>query len=258
MDRVKGKVAIVTGGAMGIGGAAAKLLAKEGANVAIVDINDEEGEKAVDEIKKNGGEATFWHMDVTNEKEIEKVFAEINNKYGEINILVNNAGIPGTGKPSHEMSEEEFENVLNIDVKGVFRCTKHAVPYMKKAGCGSIVNMSSMLGIIGGSDPVYHAAKGAVRLLTKGDASVYAKDNIRVNSVHPGLILTRGFKAMGEKRRAQGSTESLVQMNIADRVPLGRMGEPEDIAKGILFLASDESSYMTGAELVIDGGIIMT
>jgi len=256
MDRVKGKVAIVTGGAMGIGGAAARLLAKEGAKVAVVDISDGEGKGVVEEIKKNGGEATYWHMDVTNEPEIEKVFAEINSKYGNIDILVNNAGIPGTGKPSHEMSEEEFEKVLNIDVKGVFRCTKHAVPYIKKAGGGSIVNMSSMLGIIGGGDPVYHAAKGGVRLLTKGDASVYAKDKIRVNSVHPGYILTPGFRGMVEKRDPD-MVEGFLK-SCAERTPLGRMGTPEDIANGILFLASDESSFVTGAELVIDGGIIMT
>ena len=171
---------------------------------------------------------------------------------------MNNAGIPGTGKPSHEMVESEFDKVLNIDVKGVWRCTKQVVPYMKKAG-GSIINMSPMLGIIGGSDPVYHAAKGAVRLLTKGDASVYARDKIRVNSVHPGLIMTPGFRAMGEKRRAQGSSENLIQEDAAaSMVPLGRTGQPEDIANSILFLASDDSSYMTGSELVIDGGIIMT
>lgn len=256
MDRVKGKVAIVTGGSMGIGGAAARILAREGARVAIADISDDEGIKAVDEINKSGGEATYWHMDVTNEKEIEKVFGEIYQKYGQINILVNNAGIPGTGKPSHEMTEEEFEKILNIDLKGVFRCTKHVVPYLKKAGGGSIVNMSSMLGIIGGNDPVYHAAKGAVRLLSKADAAVYAKDQIRVNSVHPGYILTPGFTGMIEKRNPD-MVEGFLK-SCAERTPLGRMGTPEDIANGILFLASDESSFMTGAELVIDGGVIMT
>lgn len=253
MDRVRGKVAIVTGGALGIGRAAGLLLAKEGARVAIADINDDEGKKAVDEIKKDGGEASYWQMDVTNEKEVEKVFGEIYRKYGQINILVNNAGIPGTGKPSDEMTEEEFERVLNIDLKGVFRCTKHAVPYMKKAGGGSIINMSSMLGIIGGGDPVYHAAKGGVRLLSKGDASVYAKDNIRVNSVHPGYILTPGFTGMIEKRDPE-MLEGFLK-SCAERTPLGRMGKPEDIANGILFLASDESSYMTGTELIMDGGI---
>jgi len=254
MDRVKNKVAIVTGGAMGIGRAASILLAKEGAKVAIADINDVAGQEVVSEIKKKGGVAEYWHMDVTDEKQMEKVFADINSKYGQINILVNNAGIPGTGKPSHEMSEEEFEKVLNIDIKGVFRCTKHAVPYMKKAGGGSIVNMSSMLGIIGGRDPVYHAAKGGVRTLSKGDAAVYASDKIRVNSVHPGFILTPGFTGMIKEKNPE-MLEGFLK-NCAERTPLGRMGTPEDIANGILFLASDEASFITGAELVIDGGYI--
>jgi NAD(P)-dependent dehydrogenase (short-subunit alcohol dehydrogenase family) len=254
MDRVKNKVAIVTGGGLGIGRAASIILAREGAKVAIVDIKDDAGKEAVAEIKKKGGTADFWHMDVTDEKEIKRVFAEINKKYGQINILVNNAGIPGTGKPSDEMTEEEFEKVLNIDLKGVFRCTKHAVPYMKKVGGGSIVNMSSMLGIIGGGDPVYHAAKGGVRMLSKGDAGVYAKDKIRVNSVHPGYILTPGFTDMIEKR-GPSMMEGFLK-RCAETTPLGRMGTPEDIANGILFLASDESSFVTGAELVIDGGFI--
>jgi NAD(P)-dependent dehydrogenase (short-subunit alcohol dehydrogenase family) len=256
MDRVKGKAAIVTGGAMGIGGASSRLLAKEGASVAIADIRDDKGKETVEEIRKNGGEASYWHMDVTNEKEIEQVFAAVHSKYGHIDILVNNAGIPGTGKPSHEMVEEEFEKILNIDVKGVWRCTKHVVPYMKKAGGGSIVNMSSMLGILGGSDPVYHAAKGGVRLLSKGDAAVYAKDNIRVNSVHPGFIKTPGFIEMIE-RRDPGTVDDFLRQ-CADATPLGRMGKPEDIANGILYLASDESSFVTGSELVIDGGVVMT
>jgi NAD(P)-dependent dehydrogenase (short-subunit alcohol dehydrogenase family) len=166
---------------------------------------------------------------------------------------VNNAGIPGTGKPTHLNTEEEFEKVLNIDLKGVFRCTKHVYPYLKEAGGGSIINMSSMLGIIGGGDPVYHAAKGAVRLLTKGDAGLYAKDHIRVNSVHPGFILTPGFTGM-INRRDPGLLEGALK-GCAEKTPLGRMGTPEDVANGILFLASDESSFVTGSELVIDGGV---
>ena len=259
MDRVKGKAAIVTGGASGIGRAAAKLLAKEGATVAVTDITDAAGRQVVEEIKKDGGTADFWHMDVAAEKDVERVFGEINEKYGKINILVNNAGIAGSQLPTHELPTEEWHRVIDIDLNGVFYCTKHVIAHMRNAGGGSIVNMSSMLGIIGGSDPVYHAAKGAVRLLTKGDASVYARDKIRVNSVHPGLIMTPGFRAMGEKRRAQGSSENLIQEDAAaSMVPLGRTGQPEDIANSILFLASDDSSYMTGSELVIDGGIIMT
>jgi NAD(P)-dependent dehydrogenase (short-subunit alcohol dehydrogenase family) len=253
MDRVKDKVAIVTGGAMGIGRADCLALAREGARVAICDIDDAAAKKVVDEIRKSGGKADFWHLDVTNEKEVEKTFADIYKKYGKINILVNNAGIPGTGKPTHLNTEEEFEKVLNIDLKGVFRCTKHVYAYMKKSGGGSIVNMSSMLGIIGGGDPIYHAAKGAVRLLTKGDAGLYGKDNIRVNSVHPGFIVTPGLTDMIE-RRDPGTTAAFLK-GCAEKAPLGRTGTPEDIANGVLFLASDESSFMTGSELVIDGGV---
>jgi NAD(P)-dependent dehydrogenase (short-subunit alcohol dehydrogenase family) len=253
MDRMKGKVAIVTGGALGIGRADSLTLAREGARVAVCDIDDAAGEEVVAEIRKKGGAADFWHMDVTDEKEIEKTFAEINDQYGQINVLVNNAGVPGTGKPTHLNTEEEFERVLNIDLKGVFRCTKHVYRYMKEAGGGSIVNMSSMLGIIGGGDPIYHAAKGAVRLLTKGDAGLYAKDHIRVNSVHPGFILTPGFTEM-INRRDPDLLEGALK-GCAEKTPLGRMGSPEDVANGILFLASEESSFMTGAELVIDGGV---
>jgi NAD(P)-dependent dehydrogenase (short-subunit alcohol dehydrogenase family) len=253
MDRMKGKVAIVTGGALGIGRADCIVLAREGARVAVCDIDDTAGRAVVDEIRKNGGTADFWHMDVTSEAEIEKTFADIAGKYGQINVLVNNAGVPGTGKPTHENTEAEFERVLNIDVKGVFRCTKYVYPYLKQAGGGSIVNMSSMLGIVGGGDPIYHAAKGAVRLLTKGDAAVYARDNIRVNSVHPGFILTPGFTDMVNRRDPE-ALEGFLK-GCAESTPLGRMGTPEDIANGILFLASDESAFMTGAELVIDGGV---
>ena len=253
MDRVKDKVAIVTGGAMGIGRADCLALAREGATVAVCDIDDTAGKKVVAEIRKSGGAADFWHLDVTDEKQVERTFADIYKKYGKINVLVNNAGVPGTGKPTHLNTEEEFEHVLNIDLKGVFRCTKHVYAYMVKAGGGSIINMSSMLGIIGGGDPIYHAAKGAVRLLTKGDAGLYGKDNIRVNSVHPGFIVTPGLTDMIE-RRDPGTTEAFLK-DCAGKAPLGRTGTPEDIANGVLFLASDESSFMTGSELVIDGGV---
>jgi NAD(P)-dependent dehydrogenase (short-subunit alcohol dehydrogenase family) len=255
MDRVKDKIAVVTGGAAGIGRADCIVLAREGATVVVVDIDDDGGKELVEEIKKNGGKADYRHMDVTKEEEIKKVFAEIGDKYGKIDILVNNAGIPGYPKPTHEVTREEWEKIINVDLRGVFLCTKYAYQYIKKAGGGSIINMSSMLGIIGGGDPTYHAAKGGVRTLTKSDATVYAADNIRVNSVHPGYILTPGFKDM-IARRNPDLADKIVQ-NFGSQVPLGRMGTPEDVANGILFLASDESSYITGLELVIDGGYII-
>ena len=252
MDRVKGKVAIVTGGALGIGRAASVALAREGAKVAIADINDEDGKAAVAEIPQNGGEASYWHMDVTDEQAVEKTFADIVARYGQLNILVNNAGIPGYQKRTNEITVDEFMRIINIDLLGVFRCNKHAIPYLLKAGGGSVVNMSSMLGIIGGGDPVYHACKGAVRIMTKSDATVFARDGIRFNSVHPGYIKTPGFTGM-ITNRAPGKLDEFLN-GCAERTPLGRMGTPEDIANGILFLASDEASFITGAELVIDGG----
>lgn len=247
MDRVKEKVAIVTGGAQGIGKATCLLLAKEGASVAVTDLNDEGGRKVAEEIRSSGGVADYWHIDVTREKEVERGFADIHKRYGKINILVNNAGIPGYHKATHEITTEEWDKVIDIDLKGVYFCIKYAVPYMKQAGGGSIVNVSSMLALLGGIDPVYHAAKGGVRLLTKSDATIYAADNIRSNSVHPGFILTPLLERMDLNE--EGGEDTL-----KSTIPLGRLGRAEEVANGILFLASDESSFITGTEMVIDGG----
>ncbi len=251
MDRVKEKVAIVTGGASGIGEASAKVLSKEGAKVAITDIDDKNGKRVVEEIVQAKGTAGFWHMDVTKEKEVEKIFAEINQKYHQLHILVNSAGIPGYPKPTHETTTAEWDKVMDINLKGTFFCIKYAVPYILKTGPGSVVNISSMLGLIGGEDPVYHASKGGVRLMTKSDACVYAHNQIRFNSVHPGYILTPLFRGFGS-RNPEGPEKFFQEMG--SKVPLERLGTAEDVANGILFLASDESSYITGSELVIDGG----
>jgi NAD(P)-dependent dehydrogenase (short-subunit alcohol dehydrogenase family) len=254
MDRLKDKVAIVTGGASGIGRATCLLMAKEGAKVAVLDIDDDAGKELTAEIKRDSGIADFWHMDVTNEQEIERVFADIHGKYGKINILVNNAGIPGFLKETHEITAEEWNRVINVDLNGVFFCTKHIIKYMKMVGGGSIVNLSSMLGIIGGNDPAYHAAKGGVRLLTKSDATIYGKDKIRVNSVHPGFIVTPMFEGLASN--TPDGKEAFFD-HCAGTIPLGRLGKAEDIGYGIVFLASDESAYITGCELVIDGGYIL-
>lgn len=254
MDRVKGKVAIVTGGASGIGEATAILLAKEGAEVAVVDITDDAGKAVVDKINKSGGKAAYWHMDVSDEQEVKKVFAEVNEKYGKVNILVNNAGIAGSQTPTHELPTEEWQRVIDIDLNGVFFCTKHVINYMKKAGGGSIVNLSSMLGLVGGADIAYHAAKGGVRLMTKSDATVYAPDNIRVNSIHPGYILTPLLKTLPEKFEMK--PDDFFQSFI-DKIPMGRLGQPEDVARAIFWLASDESDYITGLEVIVDGGYIL-
>jgi NAD(P)-dependent dehydrogenase (short-subunit alcohol dehydrogenase family) len=254
MDRVKGKIAVVTGGASGIGEASAKLLAKEGAKVAITDIDDTNGKRVISEIKSAGGTADFWHMDVTDEKGIEQTFQAIYKKYKALHILVNSAGIPGPPRLTHEITSAEWDKVLDINTKGTFLCIKYAVPYMLKTGSGSVINLSSMLGLMGGNDPVYHASKGAVRLMTKSDAFNYARSNIRFNSVHPGYILTPLFRGFGAKNPA-GPDQFYAEM--AEKIPQGRLGTAEDVASGILFLASDESSYVTGIELSIDGGYMV-
>jgi NAD(P)-dependent dehydrogenase (short-subunit alcohol dehydrogenase family) len=249
--RVEGKVAIVTGGAKGIGRAACLMLAREGAKVAVTDLDDQGGRDVVERIIASGGEGRYWHLNVGNEAEVKKVFDEVARTFGEVNILVNNAGIAGTNLPTHEVSEAEWDEVMRVNVKGVFFGVKHAVPHMKQAGGGSIVNLSSIYGLVGSPDvPPYHASKGAVRLMTKTDALLYAKDKIRVNSIHPGYIWTpmvEGFL------KSQGDVNEGIKAAGAMH-PLGHVGEPDDIAYGILYLASDESKFVTGSELVIDGG----
>ena len=253
MDRVKDKVAIVTGGGNGIGEATVKLLAKEGASVAIVDIDDENGQRVAKEVQAEGGTAGFWHMDISREKEVEKTFADIYEKYGRLHILVNNAGITGYRKPAHKTTSEEWDRVMDVNLKGAFFCTKYAAPYMIKSGSGSIINVASVYGIIGCDTPVYDISKGAMRSMSKSDALVYAKSNIRVNSVHPGNIITPLFRKLVDQ--IGGGLEYTIKL-LSAMCPMDRMGMPEEIANGILFLASDEASYVTAAELVIDGGML--
>lgn len=251
-SRVENKVVIVTGGALGIGQATCLLLAKEGAKVAVTDINSQAGLDVVKHIEQQGGIAHFWNMNTANEKQVKQVFAEINDKFGKIDVLVNNAGISGINRPTHEITEEQWDELMNINVKGVFFCTKHVIPYLQKNGSGSIINLSSIYGIISAPDiPPYHASKGAVRLMTKTDALLYAKDKIRVNSVHPGFIWTPLVENFG-KEQSEG-LESFCEQ-IDNLHPLGHIGEPNDIAYGIVYLASDEAKFVTGSELVIDGG----
>ena len=251
MQRVKNKVAIVTGGSLGIGKSICTLLAKEGAKVAVTDILDKEGKFLVNEINTMGEVAEYWHLDTSDEENVKDVVAKIQKKFGKIDILVNNAGIAGVSKPTHEITSKEWDAVMSVNVKGVFFCTKYVILYMKEAGSGSIINMSSIYGLVGNTDlPPYHASKGAVRLMTKTDALFYAKDKIRVNSIHPGFIMTplveNFLKPTGKIEEGMKTLESLH--------PLGHLGEPVDIAYGVLYLASDESKFITGSELVIDGG----
>ena len=244
MDRVLGKVIIVTGGASGIGRASCQLLAREGGIIAIVDINNQAGKDTAEIILAHGGGAEFWHLDVTHEANVEQVFNLIANKLGRIDVLVNNAGLIGSNKPTHEMTESEWDHVMNVNVKSVFFCTKHVIPHLKRSGGGSIINISSIHGLLGSPDyPANHAAKGAIRLMSKTDAMLYVKDKIRVNSIHPGYIRTACLGETPSKK-----TYEKLQ-------PMGHIGEADDVAYGVLYLASDESKFVTASELIIDGGI---
>jgi NAD(P)-dependent dehydrogenase (short-subunit alcohol dehydrogenase family) len=252
MNRVSGKVTIITGGASGIGEAAAKLLAAEGARVAITDIDDNNGQRVTAEINAAGNQAEYWHMNIAEEAQVSKTFAAIQQRFGKINVLVNNAGISGYTKLTHETTSEEWDRVIDIDLKGTFLCVKYAVPYLIQSQGGSVINISSIMGIMGGGDPVYHAAKGGVRVFTKSDASGYGRYHIRFNSIHPGFIITPLFERLSKLNFTNSMEEQI--KDLAARIPLGRPGTPRDIANGILFLASDESEYITGTEMIIDGG----
>ena len=251
MGRVQGKVAIVTGAASGIGKATSMMLAREGTSVALADMSVDYGRAVASEIEKQGGTARFWQMDVSKESQVKAVFADIAGAFGKIDILVNNAGIGGSGLPTDKETEAGWDSLMAVNVKGVFFCTKHAIPYMRQAGGGSIINLSSIYGLVGAPDaPSYHASKGAVRLMAKTDAMLYAGDKIRVNSVHPGFIRTPLVMGSSED---SGTAEAKLKY-LAGLHPIGRIGEPDDVAYGILYLASDESSFVTGSEMVIDGG----
>jgi len=253
MKGLQDKVCLVTGGANGIGKATCKRLAAEGAKVAITDLADDEGKAVRDAIVADGGEAVYLHLDVTDETEIERVFGEVEQKWGRLDVLVSNAGISGVDKPTDQIEAEEWSKVMDVNVNGVFYCTKAAIPLMRRSGAGgSIVNLSSIYGIIGAPDiPPYHASKGAVREMSKTDAIFYAEDGIRVNSVHPGFIWTPLVEAMAEDSE---EGKEAFRDNLDSLHPLGHVGEPDDIAAGIAYLASDDAKFITGSELVIDGG----
>ena len=245
--RLEGKVAIISGGARGMGAAEARLFAQEGAKVIIGDVLEEEGRQVEAEISESGGQCLFLRLDVTNESDWSDAVAAAVAHYGRLDILVNNAGIGGSGATVEETTSELWDTTMNINAKGVFLGTKAAIPEMRKVGGGSIINISSVYGLVGsGGSSAYPSSKGAVRLLTKSTAIQYAGEGIRANSVHPGIIntpMTEASLADPERNRRWISG-----------TPLGRPGEPDDVAYGVLFLASDESSFMTGSELVIDGG----
>ena len=252
MERLKGKVAVITGGSVGIGAETALRMAEEGAAVAILDCQDSEGEALAKQLEGRGLKAGYWHCDVSKEQEVKQVLDAVANTFGSLTVLVNNAGIAGANKPTHELTEEEWDHVQDVNVKGVFFCTKHAIPHMKKAGVGSIINLSSIYGLVSAPDiPPYHASKGAVRLMSKTDALLYATENIRCNSIHPGFIWTPLVEA---HLKTTGQDPEEAKKATAAMHPVGHMGEPDDIAWGAVYLASDESKFVTGSELVIDGG----
>ena len=242
--RLENKVAIISGGSRGMGAFEAALFVQEGAKVIIGDVRDEEGR---DLAKHIGSNAVYMHLDVTSEKDWAAVVKEATDRYGKLDILVNNAGVSARGT-IEETSVDDWDRVMGINAKGVFLGTRAAIPVMRKSGGGSIINISSQLGLVGmaESSPQYQSSKGAVRIFTKSAAIQYAPEGIRVNSVHPGPIVT----PMTEARRS----DSAVQQVMFSRIPLGRYGKSKDVAYGVLYLASDEASFVTGSELVIDGG----
>jgi NAD(P)-dependent dehydrogenase (short-subunit alcohol dehydrogenase family) len=243
---------MITGGALGLGRATAIRMAEEGASVAITDLLLDEANILVDQLVARGLLACAWRLDVSNEHDVEQVMCEVTQRFDRIDIVVNNAGIAGPNKPTHELTEAEWDAVQAVNVKGVFFCTKHAIPHLRLAGGGSIINLSSIYGLISAPDvPPYHASKGAVRLMTKTDALLYAKDKIRVNSIHPGFIWTPMVEGY---LRDQGLELAAGRQSVDALHPLGHVGEPDDIAWGCVYLASDEAKFVTGAELVIDGG----
>jgi len=261
MGRVAGKVAIVTGGASGIGEACAKVLAREGAAVVVSDIDAAGGARVAEEIEAAGGKARFLHHDVTSEDRWAEVVANATSAFGGLHVLVNNAGI-GVGGLCETFSLEDWRRQTAINLDGVFLGTKHAIPAMRASGGGSIIIMSSGAGLTGAPGMSgYCATKGAVRLFAKAVALEMAQlgDAIRVNSVHPGVIDTPIWTKVTPETRAmfggaaQGNAVDPAVLASA-MAPVGKAGVPEDIAMGVLYLASDESRYMTGAELVIDGG----
>ncbi|NIP13266.1 MAG: glucose 1-dehydrogenase [Pseudomonadales bacterium] len=251
MGRVAGKVAIVTGGASnpGLGRTTALTLAREGASVVVTDVDLEGAETTAAEIRQAGGQALALHQDVTDEARWAEVIAATLDAYERLDVLVNNAGI-AVLMPLAEMSLADWNRQIEVNLTSVFLGCKHVIPAMRDAGGGSIVNLSSVAGLVGLPTCVaYGAAKGGVRIMSKSVAVELAEHDIRCNSVHPGFIWTN-MQAQSTGAAAPGGGEMP-----RDRVPLGRMGDPQDIANCVLYLASDESSYVTGAEFTVDAGM---
>lgn len=252
--RLKDKTALITGAGQGQGRAAAVLFAKEGARVVVGDIDEKAGKETVKLIKKDGGDAIFVKCDVGRESDCEKIVRAAVKQYGKLNVLYNNAGVLWKDKDVSlvDIDMENWKRITDICLMGTVYICRHGVPELKKAGGGSIVNIGSISALTGSSIPqdAYNASKGALIILTKSLAIQFAKDKIRCNIIHPGMINTpMQHKYMKNPKWMQA---------VLDCIPLGRFGQPEDIAYAALFLASDESSFMTGAEMVVDGGFYAT
>jgi cyclopentanol dehydrogenase len=250
MGRLDGKVALISGGARGQGAAEAETFAREGARVVFGDVRDDEGRKVEAALQAQGLDAVYVHLDVAVEADWARAVQTAESRHGKLDVLVNNAAIVIPRVPIEQRTVEEWDRVMAVNARGVFLGTKHAIPAMRRAGGGSIVNISSVAGI-GQSlhqEPAYAASKGAVRIFTKVTASQHARDGIRCNSVHPGPVDTEMFHSAFRDREAMARR--------LERVPLRRMGTVAEIVSAVLYLASDESSYVTGSELVVDGGAL--
>jgi len=247
--RLAGKVALITGGASGMGQSEASLFAREGARVMVADVLDREGREVAAKIGVEGGQARFQKLDVTDEAEWRTAVATTVESFGGLDILVNNAGISGTFDPD-TMSTAAWDRLMNVNAKGVFLGMKYAIPAMQARGGGAIVNISSISGFVGQSmiHMAYNASKGAVRIMTKSAAVQYAPDGIRVNSVHPGF--------MPPMRTSKMSADPDWRAKMLGAVPMKREGRVDEVAYAVLFLASDEASYITGTEVVVDGGYL--
>lgn len=248
--KLKDKVALITGGSSGIGKATALLLAEEGAKIVVVDINDAEGQSVASQIKRSGGQAIYVHADVSKSKDAENMVAMAESTYGRLDILFNNAGIMHSDDDDAvKTSEEVFDLTYNINIKGVFLGCKYGIPALKRAGGGSIINTASFVAILGAATPqlAYTASKGAVLAMSRELAVIHAREGIRVNALCPGPLRT-------ELLMKFLNTEEKKQRRLV-HVPMGRFGEAAEMAKAVLYLASDDSSYVTGTEFMVDGGI---